>query len=90
MNQYRALFQSVKLNLANSITKIHFTFDGWTSKGGKRAFTGICVHHINEHGQIMDYPLSLPSLSGVHSGERIGHIVQEIIDPIIRQWSTKP
>ncbi len=80
MNQYRALFQSVKLNLANSITKIHFTFDGWTSKGGKRAFTGICVHHINEHGQIVDYPLALPSLSGVHSGERIGHIVQEIID----------
>jgi hypothetical protein len=77
MNQYRALFQSVKLNLANSITKIHFTFDGWTSKGGKRAFTGICVHHINEHGHIMDYPLAL---SGVYSGERIGHIVQEIID----------
>ena len=48
----------------------------------RRAFTGICVHHINEHGQIMDYPLALPSLSGVHSGERIGRIVQEIIDSL--------
>jgi hypothetical protein len=46
----------------------------------ERELSLVRVHHINEHGQIMDYPLALPSLSGVHSGERIGHIVQEIID----------
>jgi hypothetical protein len=38
------------------------------------------VPELNESGNIVDYPLALPSLSGVHSGERIGEIVQEMVD----------
>jgi hypothetical protein len=58
---------------------IHITFDNWTSIGGKRALTGICVHHLDEAGVLQDYVLGLPILSGQHSGANIASIVSSTL-----------
>ncbi|KAF2174350.1 hypothetical protein K469DRAFT_473493, partial [Zopfia rhizophila CBS 207.26] len=57
--------------LKKSRSLIHISFDNWTTIGGKQALTGICVHHLDESGKVLDYLLGLPQLHGKHSGENI-------------------
>jgi len=59
---------------------IHVSFDNWTTKGGKKAFTGIYVHYLSRDGLVEEYPVALPQLAGVHTGERIAEVVQETFE----------
>ncbi|KAI2478043.1 Dimer-Tnp-hAT domain containing protein [Pyrenophora tritici-repentis] len=51
--------------------KIHISFDGWTTKGGKRGFFGVVAHYATATGDVRDVAIDLPHLAGVYSGERI-------------------
>jgi hypothetical protein len=33
-------------------SKIHISFDGWTTKGGKRGFLGVVAHYVDSHGNL--------------------------------------
>lgn len=77
--EYHAMIPAVIQHLKKARSLIHISFDNWTTYGGKRALTGICVHHLNEHGEVEDYVLGLPQLHGCHSGESIAHVVSEIL-----------
>jgi hypothetical protein len=66
--------------LSSAISKIHISFDGWTTKGGKRDFFGIVAHFADADGTIRDLPIALPQLTGAHTGERIAEVVGDIID----------
>jgi hypothetical protein len=33
--------------LSQALSKIHLSFDGWTTKGGKRGFLGIVAHYVS-------------------------------------------
>jgi hypothetical protein len=61
--------------LSQAQSKIHFSFDGWTTKGGKRGFLGIVAHYVNSHSSIVDLPIALPQLIGAHSGEIMASVV---------------
>jgi hypothetical protein len=37
--------------------------------------TGICVHHLNSKGRLVDYMLGLPKLHGAHTGNNIVLVV---------------
>lgn len=77
--QYQSFLPIVRRHLAQSLSKIHISFDGWTIKGGKKSFNGMFVHHVSEKDGVKDYPLALPTLSGAHTGERIGEVVYEVL-----------
>jgi hypothetical protein len=65
--------------LLQLLRKIHLSFDGWTTKGGKRGFFGIVAHYINADGKLRDLPIELPQLTGAHSGEKIAEVVLSIL-----------
>jgi len=75
VEQYKSFLPTVRQRLANSLSKIRISFDNWTTRGGKKALTGIFVHHLNQNYSVDDYPIGLPLLSSVHTGERIGEVV---------------
>ncbi|KAH7563688.1 Dimerhypothetical proteinTnphypothetical proteinhAT domainhypothetical proteincontaining protein [Bipolaris maydis] len=65
--------------LSQAQSKIHISFDGWTTKSGKRGFLGIVAHYVDSQGNIVDLPIALPQLTGAHTGERIAEIVLETL-----------
>jgi hypothetical protein len=73
------LFDYLKLlvvrELSRSLSQIHLSFDGWTTKGGKKGFLSIVAHYVTATGELQDLPIALPKLTGSHSGERMGEIV---------------
>jgi hypothetical protein len=66
------------VELINSaISKIHISFDGWTTKGGKRSFFGVVAHFVDNKGSIKNVAIDLPQLSGAHLGDRIAVCVEK-------------
>jgi hypothetical protein len=61
--------------LSKAISKVHVSFDGWTTKGGTRGFFGIVAHFATSLGKIHDLPIALPQLTGAHTGEAIATAV---------------
>jgi hypothetical protein len=72
---YDYLKPRVIQELSQSLSKIHLSFDGWTTKGGKRGFLGVVAHYVDSQGDLKDLPIALPQLTGAHSGERIAEVV---------------
>jgi hypothetical protein len=44
---YDYLKPRVIKELSQALSKIHLSFDGWTTKGGKRGFLGIVAHYVD-------------------------------------------
>ncbi|KAG9379945.1 Dimer-Tnp-hAT domain containing protein [Pyrenophora tritici-repentis] len=65
--------------LSQSLSKIHISFDGWTTKGGKRGYLGIIAHFVNTHGKLVDLPIALPQLMGAHSGESLADVIYKTL-----------
>ena len=65
--------------LSQSLSKIHISFDGWTTKGGKRGYLGVVAHYVNTHGKLVDLPIALPQLVGAHSGENLADVIYKTL-----------
>jgi hypothetical protein len=65
--------------LSTAISKIHVSFDGWTTKGGKRGYFGIIAYFANADGVIKDLPIDLPQLQGAYSGECIAETIKRTL-----------
>jgi hypothetical protein len=61
-------------------SKIHISFDGWTTKGGKRSFMGVVAYYVDITGDIVDIPIALPQLTGAHTGEKIAEVVSKTLE----------
>ncbi|KAI2475920.1 hypothetical protein Ptr902_12746 [Pyrenophora tritici-repentis] len=59
--------------------KIHISFNGWTTKGGKRGFLGVVAHYVNSARDLIDLPIALPQLTGAHTGEKIAEVVSKTL-----------
>lgn len=46
--------------LASAVSKVHISFDGWTTEGGKRGFFGVVAYFADISGVIRDLPIDLP------------------------------
>jgi hypothetical protein len=66
--------------LTQSLSKIHISFDGWTTKGGKRSFLGLVAHYVSSSGKLIDLPIALPQLLGAHTGDRIAEVVLKSLE----------
>jgi hypothetical protein len=78
------LFHHMQPNVINAlstaVSRIHVSFDGWTTKGGKRGYFGIVAHFADANRVIRDLPIDVPQLQGAHSGERIAETVKRTLD----------
>jgi hypothetical protein len=79
MRLYDFLLPRVVWGLSNALSKIHISFDGWTTKGGKRGYLGIVAHYVNHNGELVDLPIALPQLMGAHSGNNMATVVQNTL-----------
>jgi hypothetical protein len=79
MRLYDAIWPAVVTSLSQSLSKIHISFDGWTTKGGKRGFLGLVAHFVAHTGNLIDLPIALPQLMGPHSGDNIAQIVLSVL-----------
>jgi hypothetical protein len=76
---YDYLKPRVVQELSQALSKIHISFDGWTTKGGKRGFLGVVAHYVDSHGNLQDLPIALPQLTGAHSGEKMAEVVSQTL-----------
>jgi hypothetical protein len=65
--------------LDSAMSQVHISFNGWTTKGGKRGFFGIVAHFVDSRGIVRDVAIDLPQLSGAHSGDRIADCVEKTL-----------
>ena len=79
MAQYDLLLSTVRRYLLSARLLIHFTFNGWLAKGGKKAFLGVHIHYLDDDGNKHEYPITLPQLAGAHTGKRLGEVVNDVI-----------
>jgi hypothetical protein len=86
MRLYDYLKPLVVKELSRSISKIHLSFDGWTTKGGKKGFLGVVAHYVTADGKLRDLPIALPQLTGAHTGEKQA----EIVLTILQQFDINP
>jgi hypothetical protein len=75
MKLFSALQPRVVKALKAASSKIHISFDGWTTKGGKRGYLGIVAHFATADGDVLDIPIDLPQLIGAHTGERLAEAI---------------
>jgi hypothetical protein len=76
---FRFLQPKIVTTLSTAVSKIHISFDGWTTKSGKRGFFGVVAHFANSSGVIVDLPINLPQLRESHTGERIAELLQRTL-----------
>jgi hypothetical protein len=79
MRLYHHMEPQVIAVLSSAVSKIHISFDGWTTKGGKRGFFSIIAHFCDASGTVRDLPIALPQLTGAHTGERIAEVVAKTL-----------
>jgi hypothetical protein len=79
MHCFDFMLPQVVADLSKSLSKIHISFDGWTTKAGKRSFLGIVAHYVNSTGNLMDHPIALPQLTGAHTGKNIAEIIAKTL-----------
>jgi hypothetical protein len=77
---YRRMQPEVVKALSTAVSKVHISFDGWTTKGGKRGYLGVVAHFADASGVIHDLPIALPQLAGAHTGEAIAKAISEMLE----------
>jgi hypothetical protein len=58
---------------------IHISFNGWTTKGGKRGFLRVVAHFADAYGKLRDLLIALPQLTGAHTGENMAEVIASIL-----------
>jgi hypothetical protein len=58
---------------------IHISFNGWTTKGGKRGFLRVVAHFADAHGKLRDLLIALPQLTGAHTGKNMAEFIASIL-----------
>ncbi|KAG9385224.1 Dimer-Tnp-hAT domain containing protein [Pyrenophora tritici-repentis] len=80
MRLFRSIRPQVIDTLSGSVSKIHVSFDGWTTKGGKRGFSGVVAHFADAAGIIRDLPIDLPELAGAHTVQYRGAVYARVAE----------
>lgn len=68
----------VKKLIASSLSKIHLSFDNWSS-GNHLAFTAVVAHFCSPAYSIQSILIGFRELRGPHSGENIAEVVGEVL-----------
>lgn len=69
----------VKEELQASLSKIHLTFDLWTSENGL-ALLGVVAHYLDREMKARSVAIALKTVDGAHTGENIAPLMIAVID----------
>ena len=78
-DQYQQRLEEVRSLLHSASSKIHLSFDIWSSGVGKD-FIGVVGHFVDAQMQLRVCLLGLPPIYGTHSGENMAPALKEVID----------
>lgn len=76
---YDFMQPQVVKELSTAISKIHISFGGWTTKGGKRGFIGVIAHYATACGDVKDITIDLPHLVSLHSSDYIASCIDQVL-----------
>lgn len=79
MQDYKAYQPAVIDELISAHLKLHFLFNGQTTRSGKYSLTGVYVHHLNREGRVVDYLIALPELLGRHTGINYANVISNVL-----------
>jgi hypothetical protein len=68
----------VKAELAKARSRIHISFDGWSSPNGL-ALVGVVVHYLDKDLVNRSYLIGMRRIRGAHTGENIAEAVMPIL-----------
>jgi len=68
----------IKTELATASSRIHVSFDGWTSPNGL-AIVGVIVHYLDKDLINRSYLMGMRRISGAHTGENIAEAVMPVL-----------
>jgi len=69
--------QAVQQSLASTLSKVHVSFDVWTSPT-QQAFLSIIVYFVDNTGKRYTRMLGLPRLFDTHTGENQAGVLQQV------------
>lgn len=79
-DDYQEACKQLKSVLAKSHSRIHISFDGWTSPSCK-AIVGICAHFLTPGMALRHALIGFKEIAGVYDGENLAeYIIQLLID----------
>lgn len=76
--EYQAAKQSIKELLVKSLSKIHLSFDLWTSPSGL-PILGLCAHYLDQSLELRHPLLALKYMKGSHTGEAIANVIAAVV-----------
>jgi hypothetical protein len=79
LNEHRQGQLAMKTILKGALSKIHISFDVWTSPSGT-PILGICGHFLNSSLQLCHPLLALKYLEGSHTGEVMAKAIRETMN----------
>ena len=79
MSDYEAYQPAVCNELAAATSLLHFSFDGWSTRSGKHSLTGVCVHHLNAEGQVVNYLIALLTQLGRYLSINYAEVVGNVL-----------
>ena len=79
--------ESLKRQLAESLSRIHLSFDIWTSPS-TIPILGVCAHFLSPSLELKHPLLGLKSIEGAHTGEQIAESVGALMEEfeIVSKW----
>ena len=66
---FKLLKPQIVLALSAAVSKIHISFNSWTTKGRKRGFFRIVAYFATAASAVHDLPISLLQLASAHTGK---------------------
>jgi hypothetical protein len=84
LNDYLKAFEQVKSRLSDSNSKIHLSFDIWTSPSCS-AIIAVCAHFLGKNLRLCHPLLAMKEISGHQEGEAIAEVLKSVID----QWGLR-
>ena len=79
MADYKTYQPAVCDKLANARLKLHFLFDGWTTRSSKHLLTGVCVHHLNREGRVVNYLIALLEQLSYYTGINYAAVIGDVL-----------
>lgn len=70
---------TIKAEIHDALTKIHFSFDLWTSPN-RYAIIAIFTHFLDRHGKQKQYLIALRRQPGAHDGETIASTIKQVLE----------
>jgi hypothetical protein len=78
LEEFEKKRQEIKTELATARSRIHVSFDGWTSPNGL-ALVGVIVHYLDKDLVNRSYLIGMRRISGAHTGENIAEAVMPVL-----------